>query len=153
MTSFTIEFWLLLQMVIEVLLCAIIVYYFYRERHRKDENDFSEEKLKTVLGSLQRLVAESEDLDGKHQRLLKLWDKIERRGGEIEACVDRYEKELRSFSKTHQPGKESDRMESGANCYERASRLIEKGLSVGEIAQRVGLPQGEVDLIVNLKRQ
>ncbi|MEE8380355.1 MAG: DUF2802 domain-containing protein [Thermodesulfobacteriota bacterium] len=153
MPSFTIEFWLIFQMVIEVVLCGGIIYYFYREKNRKNEVKLAEEKLKTLLGSLHRLVAESEDLDRKHQRVLKLWEKIERKGGVIEEYVDRYQRELRSFSKDHLPGEEDEKMEPGFTCYEKASSLVERGYSVGEIAQKVGLPQGEVELIMNLKRQ
>jgi len=153
MNSFTIEFWLIFQMVIEVLLCGIIICYFYHEKSKKDEGRLEKERLKTLMGSLRRLVTETEDLDKKHQRLLKLWEKVERKGAAIEAYVDYYERELRSFPKANQPGEESDGMESGVTCYEKASRLIEKGLSVGEIAQKVGLPRGEVELIMNLKRQ
>ena len=153
MTSFTIEFWLILQMIIEILLCGIIIYYLYYEKNKKERSGLEKEKLKTLIDSLHRLVAESEDLDKKHQEVLKLWEKIERKGAAIEAYVDYYERELRSFTEVNQPGEVSDRMESGVTCYEKASRLIEKGLSVGEIAQQVGLPQGEVELIMNLKRQ
>ena len=153
MSSSSIEFWLIFQMVIEVLLCGIVIYYFYREKNRKNEGKLEEEKLKALLGSLHRLVAESEDLDRKHQRLLKLWEKIERKGGEIETYVDRCQRELRSFSKDHLPGEEDEGMEPGVTCYEKASSLVERGCSVGEIAQKVGLPQGEVELIMNLKRQ
>jgi hypothetical protein len=137
-------------MVIEVLLCGIIIFYFYHEKNKKDEGKIDKEKLRILTDSLNRLVTESEDLDKKHQSLLKLWEKVERKGAAIEAYVDHYERELRSFPKADQPGEGSDGMES---CYEEASRLIEKGLTVGEIARKVGLPQGEVELIMNLKRQ
>lgn len=153
MDSFTIELWLILQMIIEGLLCGVIIYYFYQEKRKRDEGGHEKERLKVVIDSLNRLVTESEDLDKKHQRLLKLWEKVEKRGVAIEAYVDYYERELRSFPRAQQPGEGSNRMESGVSCYEKASRLIEKGLSVGEITQKVGLPQGEVELIMNLKRQ
>lgn len=153
MTSFNIEFWLILQMVIEVLLCGIIIYYLFHKKNKKEEKVLDKEKLKTLIDSLHRLVTESEDLDKKHQVLLKLWEKIERRWAAIEAYVDYYERDLKPFPKVNQPKGESERTESGVTCYEKASHLIEKGFSVGEIAQKVGLPQGEVELIMNLKSQ
>ena len=153
MNSFTIEFWLILQMVIEVLLCGIIIYYLYHEKNKKDEGRLEKEKLKTLIDSLHHLITESEDLDKKHQGVLKLWEKVERKGAAIEAYVDHYERELRSSLKVNQTGEESDRIKPGVTCYEKASHLIDEGFSLGEIAQKVGLPQGEVELIMNLKRQ
>ena len=152
MSDFTIEFWLVLQMVIEILICSVIIYYFYHEKSKRDEVRLEEEKLKRLLGSLRRLVAESGDLDRKHQRLLTLWEKIEKKGEAIEAYVDHCRKELRSFSKDYLPREEYGGVDQ-ETCYEKASRLVEQGYSVGEIAQKVGLPQGEVELIRNLKRQ
>ena len=153
MSSFAIESWLILQVVIEVLLCGTVVYYFYREKHKKDENKLEKERLKTLLGSLHRLITESEDLDKRHQKILKLWEKIDKRGKAIEAYVDHYESKLRSFPKGHQPEEDYGGIEPEVTCYEKATRLVEKGYSVGEIAQKVGLPQGEIELIMNLKRQ
>jgi len=153
MTTFTTEFWLILQIVMEVLLCGIIIYYLYHERNKKDEGSLEKEKLKTLIDSLHHLVTESENLDKKHQGLLKLWEKVERKGAAIEAYVDRYERELRSSLKENQTGEECDIIKSGVDCYDKASHLIDKGFSLGEIAQKVGLPQGEVELIMNLKRQ
>ena len=153
MTSFNVEFWLVLQMVVEVLICIVIGYYFYREKSKKEDAGLEKEKIKVLMDSLNRFVAKSEDLDRKHQKVLKLWEKIERKGEEIEAYIDYYERKLKSAPEANNVGDGSDSVESGVACYEKTSRLIENGLSAGEIAQTVGLPQGEVELIMNLKRQ
>ena len=76
MTSYAVEFWLILQMIIEVLLCCIIGYYIYREKSKKVEVIQEQEKIKILMGSLQSFIAKSEDLDKKHQKVLKLWEKI-----------------------------------------------------------------------------
>ena len=153
MTSSTVELWLVLQMVIEVLICIVIGYYFYREKSNKEAIGLEKEKIKVLMDSLNRFVAKSDDLDRKHQKVLKLWEKIERKGEEIEAYIDYYEKNLKSSLGANNVEDGSDSLESGVACYEKTSRLIENGLSAGEIAQAVGLPQGEVELIMNLKKQ
>jgi len=153
MTSFSIDFWLILQIIIEILLCGIIIYYLYHEKNKKEKSGLEKEKLKTLIDSLHRLIIKSEDLDKKHQEVLKLWEKIEKKGAAIEAYLEHYERELKSFKELNQPEEVSEGKESVVNCYEDASRLIEKGLSAGEIAKKVGLPQGEVELIMNLKSQ
>lgn len=154
MTSYSIEFWLIIQMIIEVLLCCIMGCYIYREKGKKAEVRQEQEKIKILMGSLQSFIAKSEDLDEKHQKVLKLWEKIEKRGEAIETYIDHYERELKSFPEREKAGEESDNsVESSVSCYEKTSHLIEKGLSAEKIAQTVGLPKGEVELMMNLKRQ
>ena len=149
MASYTVEFWLILQMIIEVLLCGIIGYYVYHEKSKKVEVRQEQEKIKILMDSLQSFIAKSEDLDKKHQKVLKLWEKIEKRGEAIEAYINHYERKLKSFPE----GEKADTIESSVACYEKTSCLIEKGLSAEKIAKTVGLPKGEVELIMNLKRQ
>lgn len=153
MTNHTVEFWLIIQMIIEVLLCGIMACYIYREKSAKVELKKEQARIKTLVDSLQRFMATSEDLDNKHQKVLKLWEKIEKRGEAIEAHIDHYERKLRPFLERGKVGEGSEGMESGVTSYEKTSRLIEKGLSAEKIAQTVGLPKGEVELIMNLKRQ
>ena len=59
-------------MIIEVLICIVIGYYFYREKSKKEEVGLENEKIKGLMDSLNRFVAKSEDLDRKHQKVLKL---------------------------------------------------------------------------------
>lgn len=153
MTNHTVECWLILQMMIEVLLCGIIAFYIYRERTTKVGVEKDQEKIKTLVDVLQRFVAKSEDLDKKHQRLRHLWEKIEKRGEAVERSIEHYEKTLGSFPEKGKAENGFDRIEPGVASYERTSRLIDKGLPAQEIAQTVGLPKGEVELIMNLKRQ
>ena len=153
MSSSIIGFWLILQMVMEVVLCGIILCYIYREKSKQEEVRLEKERMRSLVDSLDHLIAESEDLDRKHQKVLKLWEKIEKRGAAIEAYIENHEKKLRSFPNSNKDGEELGKVVSGVASYERASHLIEKGLSVSEIAHKVGLPPGEVELITNLKRQ
>jgi len=144
--------WLAAQMVIEVLLCSIIIYYVFREKSSTRGAKREQEKTETLIRTLDRLVEESEDLEKKHLDLLQLWEKIEKKGKELEASVDFYKRKC-DPSYPVSTGKDATKGggESGVACYEKTLRLIEKGMSVGEIAQEVGLPQGEVELIVNLR--
>ena len=150
MTSTAIQFWLLAQMVIEVLLCAIIIYYVLRERGNRQEKEQERERTKALIGILDRLIVESEDLEKKHQKLLALWKKIDERGSEVESSIARSEE--RSTISPVEADKSTEE-ESGGKPYEKTLQLIGKGLPAGEIAQQVGLPRGEVELIMNLKEQ
>jgi hypothetical protein len=144
--------WLVAQMVIEVLLCSIIIYYVCREKNSRRAAKREQEKTETLIRTLDRLVEESEDLEKKHLDLLHLWEKIEKKGEALETYVDFYKSKCAPSSPGN-PGKDEtkDGVESGVACYEKTLRLIEKGMPVGEIAQEVGLPQGEIELIMNLR--
>ena len=150
MTSTAIELWLLAQMLVEVLLCAIIIYYVLRERGIRQEKEQERERTKALIQALDRLIVESEDLENKHQKLLELWGKIEKRGAELESSIAEYGE--RSPVSPIEADKEKEE-ESGVKSYEKTLQLIGKGLPAGEIARQVGLPRGEVELIMNLKEQ
>jgi len=144
--------WLAAQMIIEVLLCSIIIYYVFREKSSTRAAKREQEKTETLIRSLDRLVEESEGLEKKHRDLLQLWEKIEKKGEALEGYVDYYKSKYDPSSPVNTvKDKTKDGAESGVACYEKTLRLIDKGMSVGEIAQEVGLPQGEVELIVNLR--
>lgn len=150
MTSAAIELWLVVQMIIEVILCGIIIYYVLRDRGSRQEKRRERERTKTLIQALDRLIIESEDLEKKHQKLLQLWEKIEKRGSDLEAHIDVPEERHPASSVEKDEEKEVD---AGIKSYEKTLQLIGRGLPAGEIAQQVGLPRGEVELIMNLKEQ
>jgi hypothetical protein len=150
MTSAAIELWLIAQMIIEVILCGIIIYYVLRDRGSRQEKRRERERTKTLIQALDRLIVESEDLEKKHQKLLQLWEKIEKRGSDLETSLEVHEE--RSFASPVEKDEEKE-VESGIKCYEKTLQLIGRGLPAGDIAQQVGLPKGEVELIMNLKEQ
>jgi hypothetical protein len=150
MASAAIELWLIAQMIIEVILCAIIIYYVLRERGSRQEKRQERERTKALIQALDRLIIESEDLEEKHQKLLQLWEKLEKRGSDLETSLDVHEEKSPASPSAKEEEKEVD---SGIKCYEKTLQLIGRGLPAGDIAQQVGLPRGEVELIMNLKEQ
>ena len=152
MPSGAVGVWLAAQMIIEVLLCCIIIYYVYREKRSTRATRHEQEKTETLMRTLDRLVKESETLEKKHFDLLHLWEKIEKKGETLEGYVDFYKRKYDPSSLDNREQDETkDDVASGVACYEKTIRLIEKGMPVGEIAQEVGLPLGEVELIMNLR--
>lgn len=152
MPSVAVEVWLAAQMVIEVLLCSIIIYYALRDKRSTRAAKHEQEKTEMLIRMLDRLVKESEGLEKKHLDLLQLWEKIEKKGEALERYVDFYKSKYDPSSLVDTvKDKTKNGAASGVACYEKTLRLIEKGIPVGEIAQEVGLPQGEVELIMNLR--
>ena len=151
MPSGAVELWLAAQMVIEVLLCAIIIYYVWRERDSRRAEKREHEKTQALIAMLERLVKESEVLEKKHLDLLHLWEKIEKKGEALETPADFCKNRCAPSPVTVSNDETKDGAALGLACYEKTLRLIEKGMAVGEIAQEVGLPLGEVELIMNLR--
>ena len=131
-------------------MCGIIIYYVLRDRGSRQEKRRERERTKALIQALDRLIVESEDLEKKHQKLLQLWEKIEKRGSDLEASIDVTEESHPASSVAKDEEKEVD---AGIKSYEKTLQLIGRGLPAGEIAQQVGLPRGEVELIMNLKEQ
>ena len=152
MPSGAVGVWLAAQMVIEVLLCSIILYYVFREKRSTRAAKHEQEKTEMLIRTLDRLVEESEDLEKKHLDLVHLWERIEKKGESLEGYVDYYKRKYDPSSpdNTEQDATNNE-VAPGVASYEKTLRLIEKGMPVGEIAQEVGLPQGEVELIMNLR--
>jgi hypothetical protein len=98
------------------------------------------ERMKAAVDSLHQLIKKSEELDMKRHKVLERCGKREGEGTVLNNCIDR----------SPEDGEATD---SIPNAYEQVSCLIEKGLSTNEISQKLRLPRGEVELVMNLKRQ
>lgn len=151
MPSGVLELWLAAQMIIEVLLCAVIICYVVRERNGAKAAKREHENTQSLIGMLDRLVKESELLEKRHLDLLRLWEKLEKKGEMLEIPADLCTGRRPSSPLPGRREETKERTPSGITCYEKTLHLIEEGMAVGEIAQKVGLPQGEVELIMNLR--
>lgn len=140
MTGFTIELWLILQLLVETGLCVLFVYYICEAKNLRRATKLEKEKMKIVVDSLHQLIKKSEELDKQRKKALELCGKISGKSAVLKTRLDR--------------GKaECEAMDSSASDYGKVAHLIAKGLSAKEISRKLGLPQGEVELAINLKRQ
>jgi len=144
MNSEALVVWLLAQAFIELLLCGSILYLLYRGRSTKEEVSIEVEKLRKLVLSFDRVFH-------RHHTLSDLWEKAEEKGAALEACMNGYGRRHKNAGRINgirnqPPGR------TGISSYEKTARLLEKGVPVGEIAEQVGLPRGEVELIMNLRR-
>lgn len=152
MPSAAVGVWLAAQTIIEILLCTVLIYCVFREKSRRRTAKHEQEKTERLIRTLDHLVKESEELEKKHLALVKLWERIEQEGEALEAHAGFYARTCgASCPANREKDPEKDGTGSGVACYEKTLRLIEKGMSPGDIAQEVGLPQGEVELILNLR--
>ncbi|MBP9019984.1 MAG: DUF2802 domain-containing protein [Syntrophobacterales bacterium] len=146
---------LTLQLVADAVLCVAVVFLFaVVNREIKRRGGGVDPK---ALGEFSRLIAESQ---GAAENLLKAMDDSRKILKEISFAVEEKERRLRMLmdaTDVRLSAVESREGEEGAgepgDRYEKAVDLIGQGLTEGEIAERLGLTEGEVSLIVELKRK
>lgn len=136
--------WLLAQALIELVLCGGILYLLYGGKNKKEEVILEAEKLKRLMFMGSRVV-------NRHHTMSELLKKVGEGGAALEACMSGRDRRHRTVAgasgiSKHLPG------QRGISSYERTAHLLEKGIPVGEISKQVGLPRGEVELIMNLRK-
>lgn len=135
--------WLLAQAGIEILLCASLLYLICGRKGSKEEVVLEAEKLKKLVLSCDRVVH-------KHHALSDLWEKVEKRKAALEACMDGPSRRPKTGGRADGAGHQIPGS-FGISAYEKTARLLKQGVPVGEIIKQVGLPRGEVELIMNLR--
>ena len=134
--------------VADLAVCAVVLLYFFWNR-RQEESPVDAVRLKKLVDSLGQLVKES---DRASRNLLDALNERHRRTEELLRQMDVREKRItetiRGDERTILRSDSSDT----ASKYKEVSRLADMGLDADEIAKRVKLPKGEIELILGLKR-
>jgi hypothetical protein len=132
----------------DLAVCCLVVFYFLSGR-RQDQKFVDSARIRKLVDSLGELVKES---DRASRNLLDALNERHRRTEELFREIDtrerRLAKAIREAEKMHMESENSEK----AGSYSEVSRLAELGLDADEIAGRVRLPKGEIELILGLKR-
>lgn len=112
-----------------------------------------EEKIKKIFHALDERIKAAEAVSAKTDdriAVLKgLMEGIEAKKIEVQAYLERINTVLKAIDEALPPkGTETAHFDR----YKEASKLAEQGCGIDEIVKRVGLPKGEVQLIVGLKK-
>lgn len=144
------------QIIVDVFLFVCIFYLIFSisKKNRVSE----EERIKALFNTLdKRINAANTALDkisGESERgfntskeLLRM---LEGKRVELQGYLERIDNVLKALDEALPPkGTETAHFDR----YKEASKLAEQGHGIEEIVKRVGLPKGEVQLIVGLKKQ
>lgn len=132
----------------DLAVCSLVVFYFLWGR-RQDQKFVDSARIRKLVDSLGELVKES---DRASRNLLDALNERHRRTEELFREIDtrerRLAKAIREAERMHMESENSEK----AGSYSEVSRLAELGLNADEIAGRVRLPKGEIELILGLKR-
>ena len=153
--------WLILQFAVDIILLLIIIFYILRDslpKNRIPETASDINELMPIAESLNQLTTKAEKIS---DRLKENIEEEKRFGEELQAIVDKKTRELnltiqKAVSilrklKEIQPSTDTNNG-SIIDKYDEIFKLHDTGLSIKEIAEKVGASEGEVDLICNLRR-
>ena len=153
--------WLILQFAVDILLLLIIIFYILRDslpKNRIPETASDVNELMPIAESLNQLTTKAEKIS---DRLKENIEEEKRFGEELQAIVDKKTRELnltiqKAVSilrklKEIQPSTDTNNG-SIIDKYDEIFKLHDTGLSIKEIAEKVGASEGEVDLICHLRR-
>ncbi|OGW07209.1 MAG: hypothetical protein A2889_05670 [Nitrospinae bacterium RIFCSPLOWO2_01_FULL_39_10] len=153
--------WLILQFAVDIFLLLIIIFYILRDslpKNRIPETASDVNELMPIAESLNQLTTKAEKIS---DRLKENIEEEKRFGEELQAIVDKKTRELnltiqKAVSilrklKEIQPSTDTNNG-SIIDKYDEIFKLHDTGLSIKEIAEKVGASEGEVELICNLRR-
>ncbi len=139
---------LIVLILADLAVCGLILVYLFQDR-RKKRNSVETDELKSLINSLSTLIEESDRasrelisaLNQRHRRTAELLEEMDTKEGRLKKAVQKTEQIL-----SEKGGAE------GTDAYAEASRLADLGLKIEEIAKRVRLPKGEIEVVLGLKR-
>jgi len=139
---------LIVLILADLAVCGLILVYLFQDRRQKQKSVVTDE-LKSLISSLSALIEESDRasreligaLNQRHRRTAELLEEMDTKEGRLKKAVRQTEQIL-----SEKGGAE------GTDAYAEASRLADLGLEIEEIAKRVRLPKGEIEVVLGLKR-
>lgn len=157
MLSMSVGFWVIVQVLVDLLLIIFFIVFIKQFRAGKARQESS--GIAAFPRVLEPLLKEAEKVSGQFETQLKEKQRLVRRLNEqldsriislnlllnqAEVCLVSHEKEAWGENRQYK------------HVYDLQQEIIdfgEKGLSIQEIANRVGISKGEVRLVLELKRK
>ena len=148
------------QIVTDIMICAGILLLLFR--FRKYFKPGSTEVCEDSISEFRQMLAESKQLS---DQFLKELERGKREMKDLASALEEREKKLEDLLKRamrydHQSitgnAKKTDHKEnvdcSSEETYRKILDLAGQGLNEGQISQQLGLPEGEIELILSLSR-
>ncbi len=148
---------LIAQVAVDLFLVASLIYIILSmgRKGRLEE----EERIKGLLNLLDRRIDDaniaatrlSSDTESGINSLKELTKGIEAKKLELQHYLERIDSVLKAIDEVALSEPETRNTQPPEALYKEASKLAEQGCSTDEIVKRLGLPKGEVQLIMGLK--
>ena len=155
MELFSIKLWVILQIAIDFLMLAIILYLLKRLK-RTLQGSISKNAAEKTIAMLEPLLNEADSTAKTFEKQLKkkgmlierLNEKIDSRIIGLNLLLNRAELQLNDG-----PGIQQTHMDKAYDHQESIVHLHMKGCNSEDIARKLSLPKGEVDLVIDLKNK
>jgi hypothetical protein len=155
MQLFSIKFWIIFQIAIDLILVFLIIY-FLRSLRSGFSKDASQKAAGRIIGVLEPLLKDAdatagafeEQLKEKHRLIHHLNERLDSRIISLNLLLNRAEGHLTSGS--------SATLKERSDVYDQQKAIIElfnRGHDAETVAEKLSLPKGEVEMVFNLKRK
>ncbi len=139
------------QLLVDVALFALVVFYIVRESKTPDLENFGDDDQKThEQVDIHQLESLMDELAKLVIRAEKVAERIEKASSATNAATGGDKRKAAPTSQPPSGRKSAVGPDPGSELYEKAVRLIKKGLPDEEISGKIGLPAHEISLIRNL---
>jgi len=162
MANFSLSFWEILLDVIGLCLCGITILYlvknklksnqkFLKEKSTENYENFNEVLIQLIKQSEKAFETIADNIKRERLVLQELIGKEAREKAGPHSLVKAPGQVRRHFQKRNQKDLRSD--DSVGDQYAEVEKLANLGLGSNEIFERVKIPKGEIELIINLKKK
>jgi hypothetical protein len=151
----SIKFWIVIQMIIDLAL-GILILYFVRYLKSGLSGNASREAAGKLLGLLEPLLREADatakafekQLKEKHRLIRNLNERLDSRIISLNLLLNRAERHLSDGSNASEstPPHVYDQQEAIVD-------LLNRGYDTDTVAQKLSLPKGEVEMVFDLKKK
>jgi hypothetical protein len=144
----------MIQILADIALLAVIVFFIYRIHDESRKRPAGVDP--RMLAEFRKLLAESQNGSAS---LVQAMDEGKKALREISRALDEKECRLKKMIEQSevQLGKAAPNQHAGAfpgeTGFAEAVRMARRGMSLKEISKHLGLPEGEVSLILDLDRR
>lgn len=150
-----IESWLVLQLLMDLLLVGLLLY-FIRNLRSGARSNGSKAAAERLMGMLEPLLVEADktarafdvQLQEKNRLIQQIGERLDSRIISLNLLLNRAEAYGRAA-----PAKPSQKRPHVYDQQKEIIALSAKGMDAGAIAGRLSLPRGEVDLVLDLHRK
>lgn len=138
-----------LQFVLDLVLFFLIFGFIYKSKgkNQKKDSNIVKNDLINVTDSLVEILKESEKVSEQLATLITKGEKLEKNRNEITLLIKQSNNILPKLEKSISSSLKNS---SDDDIKNNISKLRKDGYSLQEIVKKTGVPEGEVELIINL---
>jgi ribosome-binding ATPase YchF (GTP1/OBG family) len=147
---------LYLQIIIDIAFFVVILLLLRQLNKRMARKPGAD---RATVGDLKKLMTESQNstdlflrmVQESEERLNKLARQLDNREKRIIILIEKAESLIQQMASQQEQAK-AESLGSGGEKYEQIIRMVRQDLSREDVAKRLGVTMGEIDLVVELER-